>query len=271
MLQDRGFRAEILHSPDGEPPSAFMSLISAAEQRSIVRITGGCAEMSDGDAQDLEALFRDAFTGFKGALLVGGTRMVLTEDMSTRVTGITDVGPVIRDANAASILLGVVGRADSLSWDYDAAALIIERSEFSDPADRSASRVATIVQPSMDAVAILAKRITKQSIWHDEAVFCAKVTEAQRVYARWDSALVVYNGGGTTEFEVRLIAEQGWPVVLIRGSGRKADELAGDQAFLARFRNVIVCDKEAMSLRSALVEAGVIDPPPARGRLKAVS
>lgn len=271
MLQDRGFRAEILHSPKGEPPSAFMSLISAAEQRSIVRITGGCAEMSNEDAQDLEILFREAFQGFGGALLIGGTRMVLTEDMSTIVPGITEVGSAIRRSNPTSVLLGVVGRADSVALDYATGLLVIHRSSLTDPTDQSAPRVTTIVQSDMDAVAILGERITKLSIWHDEAVFCARVTEAQRMYGKWDSALVVYNGGGTTEYEARLVADQHWPVVLINGSGRVADKLAGDREFLAQYPNVIVCDKEADGLHDALVQASVVDPPPARGRLRAVS
>ena len=92
MLQDRGVRSVILHAPEGEPPSAFMSMLSAAGHRSVVRVTGGCAEMSRDDADGMKELFREAFAGFAGALLIGGTRMVSTTDPARSIPGITEVG-----------------------------------------------------------------------------------------------------------------------------------------------------------------------------------
>jgi hypothetical protein len=270
MLQGRGLRTELLHAPESEPPSAFMSLLSAAGSRSIVRITGGCADMSRADADRLDDLFRGAFLGFSGAILIGGTRMMTTEDPAELIPGITEVGPLIRQDNPDSVLLGVVPRSESLSWDFNTGALLVQRSQFTTPGSNGTEEFRTIVQPHMDAAVVLGKRITKQSIWHDEAVFCARVTEAQRLYAKWDSALVVYNGGSTTEYEVELFAKQRWPVILIAGSGRTADKLANDSQFLSSSPSVIVCNSDTTSLRGALVQAGTM-PSPQKGGLRVVS
>lgn len=271
MLQKRGLSVEIFHSPDGDAPSTFMSVLSAAKERTIVRITGGCADMSHHNARGMQDLFLKAFHGFKGVILIGGTRMINPAQPDEIIAGITEVGPLIRADNLESTLLGVVARTESLNWDFSNGTMTIERSLSTDQIGSSTPSHTTILMPGLDGVTILGKRITKQSIWHDEAVFCARVTDVQRHYANWNSALVVYNGGKTTEDEVRLVASEGWPVVLIKGSGRTADTFAADRDFLDKHRSVLVCDKQVTSLRRALAETGVMTPPPQSGRLRVVS
>lgn len=274
MLQARGLRLEILRTFDGEPPSAFMSLMSSAKHNALVRITGGCAAMCSADAEPMRQLFTEAFTGFQGAILIGGTRML--DANGELVPGITEVGPLIRAANPSSVLLGVIPRAESLSWDFATGGLVIERSAFVEGNPPSDPSIQVIVQTHMDAVVALDKRLTKLSMWHDEAAFCARVTEAQHLYAKWSSALVVYNGGQTTEYEARLIADQKWPVILVRGSGRAADTLASDKEFLSQHRGCIfVCSQTPESLRDALIKTHVLKVRrlrrPSRRQLQVVS
>jgi len=49
-----------------------------------------------------------------------------------------------------------------------------------------------------------------------------------------------------------------WRVLLINGSGRKADEYARDEEFLAEHPTVHVCDNTVEDMRLKLTELGAI-------------
>ena len=289
MIELDSLTSMILPTSSANPHPKFTSKFSAVEHHSVVRITGGCAHMSSADAANMNSLFRKAFLGFSGVLLVGGTRMVdtgylratmsesedanSTEEFSPFVPGITDVGRVIKRQNPNCVLLGVIPRSEGVGFNQEFGILEVIRSVKDDPGDRYAKHIVTIVQSDMDAISLLLKPLQpRRTIWEDEAYFCARIVQAQRESAGWDSALVVYNGGQTTEYEIRLTAESDSPVILIRGSGRIADRLAADAEFLEAHPSVQVCDLNPESLRNALVETGTITPPPGQhGRLRAVS
>jgi len=267
-LLEQSLRVELIHATTVDvPPPACIAQISCADQHAIVRITGGCANMAEADAAAMGELFRKAFRGFGGALLIGGTRMVSIASPRIIIPGITEVGPLIRQDNPSSVLLGIIPFAESVSWDFATGALVVERSRLTDPHGTD-DGMRILVQSYMDGVVVLGQHLPDlPSIWHDEAYFCARITEPLRRHANWSSALVVYNGGNTTEYEARLIAEQHWPVILVRGSGRAADKLAQDEQFLREYRDcVTVCSLTPSSLKRALVKAKVLEPKPRQRR-----
>jgi|GEM_PF-1393237 len=291
MLDSNDYVSNITPAPRGDPSSQFMSRLGSAKHHSLVRITGGCANMSASDAWRMLGLFKEAFLGFQGALLVGATRMVdkaVLEDMpaaeaknpldilaylndhSPTVIGITEAGPTIRENNDC-VLLGVLGRSHSLNWHYRTGLVLVKRTPFDDPDDVAEDRLAVALQPRMDAVAVVDEQISRASLWHDEAIVCCRIADVQRQQANWSTALVVYNGGEVTKYEARLVAEKQWPVILIQGSGRAADELAANQDFLGLSPNTIVCDLDSTSLRDALIRTGSIVPPSEARMLHAVS
>jgi hypothetical protein len=243
-------------SPD-KPLDPVIATLSRVPNRIAVTITGGCARanMAYDEGLELLELFKQAFDGFAGAMLIGGSRMILDDDPTKVLFGITEVGAAIRTHCNDSFVLGVVPRLQEVVF-YQAASMlkVIHTAGEADTPDHT-----TIIHPNQDIVVGVGKRLVlDRPIWDDEIEFRRYITETLRTYALWRSVLVAYNGGGTTEREVLINARQGWPVILVQGSGRATDKLAGDTDFLQAHPNVRVCQHSAASLRHELHELGAI-------------
>jgi len=241
---------------------AVMARLSTVPRRVIVRITGGCADMSAADAAGMMELFTTAFQGFSGAMLVGGTRMIRNLDAGDVIPGITEVGPAIRRENPESFVLGVVPRCQDFGFSSEVPVLIVKQQQSADASQCEEDRqFTTIVHPDQDMVIAAMTALTKDQIWDDEVEFCRYVTDLMVSYGAWQSLLVAYNGGGVTEREVRATAKRGWPVLIVQGSGRTCDKLAVDQDLL-QLSNVSVCQRDATSMRHALERLEVVPSTP---------
>ena len=91
---------------------------------------------------------------------------------------------------------------------------------------------------------------------------CVNICDALR-NLQWQGLLTVYNGGPVAERDIQRWAALGktdpfWRVLLIKGSGRKADEYANDQEFLHEHPSVHVCDNTVEDMRRKLLELGAI-------------
>ncbi|HEX6258258.1 MAG TPA: hypothetical protein VFZ48_02145 [Candidatus Saccharimonadales bacterium] len=244
-------------SLNNTPLDSVMATLSMVPRRVIVRITGGCANMSDEDAQGVLELFEGAFVGFDGALLIGGTRTIFNKDPGDVLFGITEVGPALRRANPQSFVLGVVPRCESFGLSADPPMIVVTQEHRAEEIpDRS---FMTIVHPDQDIVIAALTRLTQGEIWDDEVEFCRYMTDTLVTYGRWRSLLVAYNGGGVTEREVRSTAARGEPVLLVSGSGRVCDKLAQDEEFLRQNPSVVVCERNVASMRQALKNCFVVD------------
>ncbi len=226
------------------PLDQVVAMLGLVPKRIAVRITGGCADMSAEDAQGVQELFGKAFEGFRGLLLIGGTRMIKNMNLTDVLFGITEIGPAIRRANPECQVLGVVPRCKDFLFCPDLPALVV-RQEWD-------GELTTIVHPDQDIVIAAATALTKEEIWDDEVACCRYVTDTLVTYGGWESLLVAYNGGGTTEREIRSTASRGWPVLLIKGSGRVCDKLAADSQFLTENPTVHVCERTPAGMREAL-------------------
>ena len=249
MSPPRGIRV-VPWSPE-LPLDQIIASLGLVPRRIAVRITGGCGEMSAEDAQGVQDLFCSAFEGFCGLLLIGGTRMIKGLDPEDVFFGITEVGPAIRRANPSCRVLGVVPRCKDFMFCADPPVLIV-RDEALD------TGLTTIVHPDQDFVIAAATALTKEEVWDDEVACCQYITGTLVGYGGWKSLLIAYNGGGTTEREIRSTAARGWPVLIVRGSGRVSDKLAADAEFLADHPTVHVCERSAQSMRTALQSLSVI-------------
>ena len=254
----------------GERPTNVMLRLTAARKRIILRLTGGCGFMSPEDALGLEDLFRASLAGFEGALLFGGTRMLsrsksnacLTEDGNEGdpapyssltipparavVPGITEIACLIRRDNPGCVMLGVVPRTGEMQITADG--LVVS--------DNESEPYQTIIHPEQDVCLLVQENADDPSPWDAEWQECVRITQDLRTLAAWTSLLVVYNGGGTTEREVVATAKRGWPVLLIRGSGRAADKLAEDEQFRQLYPNVRTADRTISSMRDELTALG---------------
>lgn len=249
MSPPRGIRV-VPWSPE-LPLDQIIASLGLVPHRIAVRITGGCGDMSPEDAQGVQELFGKAFTGFEGLLLIGGTRMIKGMNPDDVVFGITEVGPSIRRANLSCRVLGVVPRCKDFMFCTEPPVLIVR-----DEADSTG--ITTIVHPDQDFVIAAATALTKEAVWDDEVVCCQYLTSTLVDYGGWQSLLIAYNGGGTTEREIRSTADRGWPVLLVHGSGRVSDTLANDTDFLAAHPTIRVCERNAASMRAALQDLSIV-------------
>lgn len=234
----------------GDSVTDMMLRLTRAKRRVVIRLTGGCGKMSAEDADGLYALYRDALAGFDGAMLFGGTRMLLRDDPSVVVPGITEIPWFCRDVCPDMITLGVIPRTSLIGLcDYG---MLIN--------DEPDTPYITIAHPRQHLGLIVQLSADKPEVWDAEWQECVRMTELLRESAGWTSVLICYNGGSVTERELVATATRGWPVILVDGSGRKTEEYARNEAFLAEHPNVRVCDRDARSLRDLLIFFGAHPP-----------
>lgn len=234
---------------EGEDSTKTALSLTRAKTRCLVRLTGGCGLMSQSDAENLYDLFVGAFAGFDGAMLFGGTRMVNKDDVTVIIPGITEIPPLIKKNCWDAVILGVIPKTSDIDLSPKYGMIV------SKEADNS---YITVVHPEQDMCLIIQGSVDRCVCWDTEFEECIKITEKLRQFADWDSLLVSYNGGGTTEKEIVKTAALGWPVLLIDGSGRKTEEYANNTDFLRKYPNVSVVEKDVFALRRKLTELGVL-------------
>lgn len=253
--------APSLFIQSGVDKSQLFGLNSARDVRHFVlRGTGGCGLMSPQDAVGLRNL-ELALTGrtaegqtdpslprFSGLCLFGGTRMVRKDNPEIIIPGITEVFPSIEKYCDKAAMLGVIAKVGHLR--YTQHGIII-----SDEAD---SEFCTIIHPTQTSCVLLQPSADMQASWDDEFKECVRIVHSL-IPLSWKGLLLAYNGGGVTEKEIRTWAKHGqrnpaWNVLLVKGSGRKCDELANDDKFLADHPTVHVCENDIDHMREKLVE-----------------
>ena len=206
---------------------------------------------------------------FQGFGLFGPTRLLLKENTDVVVPGITEILPNIKADCPKMVLLGVLARPDHM-WYHPGVGLII-RFEDKEPH-------LTILHPQVKSNLILQQSVDVKKIWHAEWQECARLA-GSLIQVGWPSLLLAYNGsefaikpdgtvdrdadgypkGGVVESEIRYWAEQGWPVLLVKGSLRVCDKLANDARFLEAYPSVDVAENNVDSIRAKLFEKGMLD------------
>jgi hypothetical protein len=116
----------------------------------------------------------------------------------------------------------------------------------------------TVIHPEQDITLVVQVSADNPEVWDAEYRECLSITNDLKEYCNFKSVLISYNGGSVTEREILRTAERGWPVILIKDSGRKTDEYANNREFLALRTNVRVVERSAAALRAALAEFGAV-------------
>ena len=120
----------------------------------------------------------------------------------------------------------------------------------------------TIVHPTQDTTLLVQPSADRFASWDDEADECINICDHLRK-GYWQGLMIVYNGGKTVEKEIQKWGKLGqsdpfWQVLLIDGSGRKADEYARDAQFRAEHPTINVCNNTEDDIRKALLELGAL-------------
>jgi hypothetical protein len=269
-MSDFTSQAPSLYIQTGEDKSQMfgMNFARNIQKRFVMRLTGGCGLMNQSDAEGLANLqialsgqdsigadgvgSKDQHPRFGGFCLFGGTRMVAKADPSVIVPGVTEIPPAISSHCPDAAMLGVIAKVGHLRYTPQG---IVVANKDSDP-------YATIVHPTQTSVVLLQPSADSFASWDDEAKECINICDALRDL-QWQGLLTVYNGGGVTEREILRWAKLGqrdpfWRVLLINGSGRKADEYANDREFLSEHPTVHVCENTVEDMRRKFLELGAI-------------
>jgi hypothetical protein len=232
----------------GESSVKFALKMTSALSRFIIRITGGCGNMSVDDADGMYSLFSNALEGFDGGILFGGTRMISGEGKV--IPSVTEIPTRIRIRAPDAVVLGVIPRTADLKL-VPGLGMVVS--------DEPGAAYCSIVHPDQEACLLVQQSVDTGVEWEAEYRVCLEIIQSLRDFANWQSVLISYNGGSVTKKEILETAERGWPVILVDGSGRVTEELATDSDFLNKHPNVLVVERTSESLRGALVRLGALD------------
>ena len=235
----------VMNADDGLP-AAFALMGTLAESKVAMRITGGCKGMSVDDKAQMLQFFADAFSGYKGLVWSGGTRMVVDGHVDPMVT---DVPGVIASVNNGCVALGTVPRTDMLTLQGDSRLVL--------------DQWGTVPNPDLLGILIVQNGPDGAMDWDGDLDAYFALMQNWRTYAGFTSlGLCSWNGGDITRAEIMRAIKRDWPVFLVRGSGRVTDEIITqwenkDASLMKnipeKFDNLYIVDKnDAMSLHHAL-------------------
>jgi len=250
----------------GKEQSSLFAMNFARDVRHyVLRITGGCGLMEAHDAVGLKNL-EDALSGycedgrilprFTGFGLFGGTRMLNSFNPTIIVPGITEVFPSIANRCPEAVFLGVIAKIGTLR--YTPYGVVLSE----DPG----KGWFTVIHPGQHSTVLLQPTADAKASYEDEFKECARICgELRRL--DWQNLLLVYNGGGVTEMELKTWAAlgqqdpNGWKVLIVNGSGRVADQYAADREFLKEHPTVHVVENDVEQIREKLRDLGAIKLP----------
>lgn len=233
----------------------------------VLRVTGGCGLMSPEDAVGLQNV-RNALTGgprgskqlpkFTGFCLFGGTRMVNRYKPSIIVPGITEVVPPINKLCPGAKTLGIIAKVGDLK--HSSRGIIVSDDCAKDKPKEQ--HYVTIVHPTQDSTLLVQPSADRYASWDDEANECIDICDHLRK-GHWKGLMLVYNGGSTVEKEILKWGKLGqedpfWQVLIVDGSGRKADQYARDEEFRKENPTINVCINTEEEIRAALLQLGAL-------------
>lgn len=241
-----------------------MNFLRRVQHPFIMRLTGGCGKLEPHHYLGLQYLV-DALSGrsddglllphFSGFCLFGGTRMVRKDDPTQVIPGITEVAPQVTKYRPDCISLGITVKTGHMRYNTPYGIVISQEPGLP---------WCTIAHPHQTSCTILQPGSDTNAMWADEWKECIRICDAVKsIPGEWQNLLVVYNGGENTRNEVLSCAKLSqfdpfWRILLINGSGRVADELAGNREFLAEYPAVHVCDNNVDSMRAKFLELGAL-------------
>lgn len=235
-------------------PATFALMATTAADKVALRISGGCKGMGPEDKEAMLKYFAAALTGYRGMVWSGATRQ-FTKDGELDPM-VTDIPGVIAAENPACVALGTAPRTEIMRLVGDSRLVL--------------DGYGTGPNPSMSGILIVQNGADGKSDWDgdldaafglmDNLVDCANFRRA---------GVIAWNGGPITKDEIMRSAKRKWPTIVIRGSGRAADEIsaqldANDPALmneLPKNHNLVVADRsDSATLRIALQAFGFLTP-----------
>lgn len=239
-------RILVMERSASDLPVSFALLGTRAADRVAIRVTGGCSNMGPEDKVEMIAYFREAFLGFRGVIWSGGTRNVTADGQLDPM--VTDVPGFVALDNPTCMALATTPRTGMLQ---------IRGSDSRFQLDDDG----TLPNPGVAAMLIVQNGADGESGWDGDLDAYFRLMSQWKVSGGFTAlGVVAWNGGGVTKKEIDRSIANGWPTILVRGSGRAADEYAAKVASGGLTApNVIVVDRsDPTTLRNALIEHGFL-------------
>lgn len=246
-------KVTLLVMNQGDPLPAVFALIGTTVKRRVcLRLTGGCSGMSAEDKAAMLDYFDKAFRGFEGLFFSGATRSEKDGEVDPMIT---DIPVFLVPHNPGAKVLGTVPRTELFTLQGEHSRLVLDSG-------------GTGLNPGYSGILVVQKDPQEPLGWDGDLAKYFELMEQWHKHGGFEAVgVAAWNGGGVTAKEIEESARRGWPTILVKGSGRKADEYsakleAGDHEFLAKLppdHRVVVVDRaDPQTLRAALLRYGFI-------------
>ena len=252
VQNDKG--TEFLVMRKDEPfPISFALMGTTVGYKVVLRIAGGCKNMTVDDKRGMLRYFIEAFVGYRGLLFSGGTRTVTESGELDPM--VTDVPGVIARFNPERVALGTIPRTGTMRFVRQLNLVLDE--------------YGTIPNPSMDGLLVVQKGPSslERLDWNGDLDKYFELMENWLQYGFSRGGLVSWNGGLVTREEIVGCLNRGWPVFLVAGSGRATDDVITEldtgaiggvsEKYLSCA--VVVPKEDPSVLRRLLIEYGFLE------------
>jgi len=187
---------------------AFMS---RSLRRLGIRLTGGCKGMDRTDKLDMISYFVESFEGFEGFASSGATRNAPSDGLLDPM--VTDIPAALAAAYGERVLtLSTAPRTGEMALVDDGRLVLDEYN--------------TAPQPGVHMTIIIQPEFAHDVLnWDGDVVPYFRMFNEFIRSGSWKFGMTVWNGGLITIDEAFKAASFGWPVFVVQGSGRGADQI----------------------------------------------
>ena len=193
-------------------PAAVQAMMSRSPTRFGLRIAGGCSGMRPTDRENMLTWFGQNLADFSGFVSSGATREVTGGKLDPMVTEV----PALLASTGNVITISTVPRVGNLQLVDDSRLQIYNQADWGDSISHP--------NPGVHMIVMVQDRLGSELDWDGDVLTYVELFDGYRRTAGWQFATIVWNGGGVTKTEVKMALRAGWPVILVKGSGRAADE-----------------------------------------------
>jgi len=233
----------IIQDKGAQLPATFALMATRAARKVCIRISGGCKGMNADDKKAMMDFFQIAFKGFEGMIWSGGTRQFDKDGNLDPM--VTDVPGVVAAGNPKCVALGSTPRTDVLR--------LVEESRL------VLDDYGTAPNPSMNAILLVQDGAEGKLGWDGDLDAAFGLMDQLTQYGGFHRAgVIAWNGGAITRDEVMRSIKKGWPTIVVKGSGRAADEIAAELVagtFADKRENLYVVDKSSPHILRKLLIA----------------
>lgn len=187
-------------------PTSLAAMASQAKSPRAFRLAGGCSGMTPEQRAAVVPYFVEALRGFDGVAISGGTMSPDGQPM------VTNVPSALVSAGNPCVAIGTLPRTHDMSLPKSGSV--------------SVSKYGDTIDLGQHGVAVVQLNASEVLDWDGDLPFYLSFMTGLRNDAQYTVATIVFNGGGVTKKEMIGAIENGIPLIVVRGSGRAADEFA---------------------------------------------